>query len=154
MEVLKMISLGRHLLINMSGCHKRKLNSLRTCIDILERGVDLAGATKIGTVSHEFDPKGVTVLVGLAESHISIHTWPETGEARADVYTCGEDMDPQKAADYILEQFGCRNAVILDVDRTSHNFQTNTRMFSKPRKRAQGSIASSKILDMTRKRPA
>lgn len=48
------------------------------------------GAHVLGSVTHRFDPQGVSVLLLLAESHLSVHTWPEAGAAYVDVFTCGE----------------------------------------------------------------
>ena len=51
--------------------------------------------------SHKFEPHGVTAVALLAESHISIHTWPENGNAVCDVFTCGDDTSPRTAAVYM-----------------------------------------------------
>lgn len=82
----------------------------------------------------------MSVVIGIAESHISIHTWPETGDATVDVYTCGEEMNPDTAAQYIIEKFDCKKAAILDVNRNDRNgFQTQIRRYLKPRvRRTQG----------------
>jgi len=62
-------------------------------------------ATLMGEVSHHFQPQGVTALGLLAESHISIHTWPEHGYAAADIFTCGDRSNPQRAADFLIRRF-------------------------------------------------
>ena len=54
---------------------------------------------------HKFDPQGVTALAMLAESHLSIHTWPEKGVAKCDIFTCGEKCDPHKAVEYLGKAF-------------------------------------------------
>jgi S-adenosylmethionine decarboxylase len=80
-------------------------NSLR---DAAEEG----GMTILGDMNHKFvgDGEGVTAVVLLAESHISIHTWPETGYASFDVYTCGE-TNPLKVAELIKEKLGATETV-------------------------------------------
>ena len=54
---------------------------------------------------HKFKPQGVTALAMLAESHLSIHTWPEKGVAKCDIFTCGEKCDPHKAVEYLGKAF-------------------------------------------------
>ena len=56
-----------------------------------------AGATLLNLITHQFQPQGVTGLALLAESHISIHTWPESGYAAIDVFTCGDHTMPEQA---------------------------------------------------------
>jgi len=65
----------------------------------------------------KFSPMGVSGVVIVAESHISVHTWPEKGYAALDVYTCGENADPEKAVDYILEQFKAQYAHVSEIKR-------------------------------------
>ena len=57
----------------------------------------------------EFDIQGVTAIALLAESHISIHTWPEKGMAVCDVFTCGEHTSPRSAATYMYEATGAND---------------------------------------------
>jgi S-adenosylmethionine decarboxylase proenzyme len=61
--------------------------------------------TLLGIQSHKLEPQGVSVVALLAESHLSIHTWPEHGSALIDVFTCGAG-NLQDHLDYVVEQFG------------------------------------------------
>jgi len=70
----------------------------------LTRAAEESGSTLISLTSHKFEPHGVTALGLLAESHISIHTWPEKGYAAADVFTCGLHCDPIKACRFLVKQ--------------------------------------------------
>jgi S-adenosylmethionine decarboxylase len=65
-------------------------------------------ATLLNLISHKFHPQGVTALALLAESHISIHTWPENGYAAVDVFTCGQG-DPRRACEFLVKQFQAQN---------------------------------------------
>jgi S-adenosylmethionine decarboxylase proenzyme len=65
----------------------------------LREAVIVAGATVIGEMRYPFRPLGVTVVLVLAESHASVHTWPEEGVAEVDVFTCGDTADPKLAFD-------------------------------------------------------
>jgi S-adenosylmethionine decarboxylase len=81
------------------------LNDERFVRQTLRRAVRESGATLISEVSHSFDPHGVTALGLLAESHISIHTWPEYAYAAVDVFTCGQRAVPEKACRYLVQAF-------------------------------------------------
>ncbi len=62
-----------------------------------------ARATVLDASFHRFSPQGVSGVVVLAESHISVHTWPEAGYAAVDVFTCGDRTMPHRAAEYLIE---------------------------------------------------
>ncbi|MFM8543765.1 MAG: adenosylmethionine decarboxylase, partial [Vulcanococcus sp.] len=68
-----------------------------------------AGATLLNLITHRFDPQGVTGLALLAESHISIHTWPESGYAAVDVFTCGDHTMPERACIVLSEELDAGN---------------------------------------------
>ena len=54
-------------------------------------------------ISNKFEPQGVTAIALLAESHISIHTWPESRYSAVDIFTCGKQMSPELASEYLIE---------------------------------------------------
>ena len=58
---------------------------------------------------HKFEPQGVTALAMLAESHLSIHTWPEKGIAMCDIFTCGDDCKPELAVEYLSKWLSSTN---------------------------------------------
>ena len=93
---------GTHLLIDMWGAHN--LTDGRLIREVLKRATDACGATLLHIHLHQFDHSGgVSGIAVLAESHISIHTWPERGFAAIDIFMCGR-CDPSKAIP-ILEDF-------------------------------------------------
>ena len=75
------------------------------------------GAVVLGDSFHRFSPQGVSGVVVIAESHLSVHTWPEYGYAAADIFTCGVTVDPQIAAEVLIEGLGCRNPNLTEVQR-------------------------------------
>ncbi len=75
------------------------------------------GAVVLGDSFHRFSPQGVSGVVVIAESHLSVHTWPEYGYAAADIFTCGVSVDPQIAAEVLIEGLGCRNPHLTEVQR-------------------------------------
>jgi S-adenosylmethionine decarboxylase len=93
--------MGNHYVIDISEANSDTLNNKEYLIDLLEAAAVMAGCTVIETIAHQFSPQGVSVITMLAESHISIHTWPERGEAALDVFTCGE-ADCRYAGDFII----------------------------------------------------
>jgi S-adenosylmethionine decarboxylase len=108
--------MGKHYLLNLYGCSYDLLNNEEYLINLLENAAIATGATVVQIISKKFSPQGVTVLILLAESHISIHTWPEKGEAAADIFTCG-DCHPKIGCDIIVEQLSCDNHTLSYIER-------------------------------------
>jgi S-adenosylmethionine decarboxylase len=108
--------MGKHYLLNLYGCSFIHLDDERYLIDLLENAAVASGATVIQTISKKFEPQGVTVLTLLSESHISIHTWPEKGEAAVDVFTCG-DCNPKIGCDIIIEQLKADKNTLSYIER-------------------------------------
>lgn len=102
--------LGTHIIAEFFGCSH--LNDLPVIREALIGAANACGATILGTHFHTFEPQGLTGYVLLAESHISVHTWPEYGYAAVDVYTCGL-METEKAVEHLRE--------ILKADRVEAN---------------------------------
>jgi S-adenosylmethionine decarboxylase len=95
--------MGKHFLLNLYGCSSILLNDERFLIDLMENAAVASGATVLKTVSHKFEPQGVTGICLLSESHISIHTYPELGKCYADIYTCGS-ANPKIGCDILIAQ--------------------------------------------------
>ena len=108
--------MGKHYLLNLYGCPFDRLNNHRFLVDLLENAAASSGATVVQTIYKKFDPQGVTVLCLLSESHISIHTWPEKGEAAVDIFTCG-DCEPKVGCDVIIHQINASNHTLSYIER-------------------------------------
>jgi S-adenosylmethionine decarboxylase len=108
--------MGKHYLLNLYGCSFDLLNNEHFLIDLLENAATASGATVIQTIYKKFEPQGVTVLTLLSESHISIHTWPEKGEAAVDIFTCGE-CTPKVGCDIIIHQLNADNNTLSYIER-------------------------------------
>lgn len=92
---------GIHLLADFHGVVPARLVAPDSIERLLRASADAAGARILHSHFHSFgEGMGVTGVVLLAESHISIHTWPESGFAAADIFMCGEAA-PQRALDVI-----------------------------------------------------
>jgi S-adenosylmethionine decarboxylase len=95
---------GTHLLIDLDGAEH--LDDLEVVESALRRSAEIAGATILNVDLHHFEPNGgISGVVVLAESHISIHTWPERKFAALDIFMCGE-CDPYRAIPVLKEAFG------------------------------------------------
>jgi S-adenosylmethionine decarboxylase len=100
------VSMGTHLLVNMYGCPPDLLERAERVSTLLNEVVSETGLTKLGENVHQFEPYGVTAIVLLAESHISIHTWPEqNGSAAVDIFTCGHPSSADRAFEALKEKF-------------------------------------------------
>jgi len=86
--------IGKHCLLNIQGARKDRLDDLTFLTKLLRDAAVETGATVLDSCSKKFEPQGVTIVILLSESHISIHTWPERGSALIDIFTCGDDVDP------------------------------------------------------------
>ncbi|WP_448587717.1 adenosylmethionine decarboxylase [Thermocrinis sp.] len=95
-------TLGLHILADLHGINADLIDRVEDIKNLLETAVKVAGLTKISSHYYQFQPHGATGVILLAESHISIHTWPEHGLATVDVYTCGDPSKAYKAMDYII----------------------------------------------------
>ncbi len=96
---------GTHCILELFGCSPELLNDEAFIRETVAQSSREGMSTLIQLSSHKFSPQGVTALALLAESHISIHTWPENGYAAVDVFTCGETANPQLACAYLARAF-------------------------------------------------
>ena len=85
--------------------------------DILVGAARACGATIVDVAFHEFNPFGVSGVVVIAESHLSVHTWPEYRYAAVDIFTCGDVIRPEEAAAYVAARFRCKNPSIVEMKR-------------------------------------
>ena len=94
---------SKHLLLELYRCDCEKLNDESFLRCSLNRAAKIANATVLNLMSNKFEPQGVTAIALLAESHISIHTWPESNYSAVDIFTCGQNMLPELASQYLIE---------------------------------------------------
>jgi len=105
---VKMKSLGYHLILELEGCPSAVLDDEETVRTLMTRAVAVSGATMIQPFFHRFSPQGVSGVVIISESHFSIHTWPEYGYAAIDIFTCGDQIDMEIAAETLRSGFRAR----------------------------------------------
>jgi S-adenosylmethionine decarboxylase len=110
-------ALGRHLLLELFDCDFDAISSLDTVKSALVEAAKRAHATIVDVVFHEFNPFGISGVVVIAESHLSIHTWPEHRYAAVDIFSCGDVLEPEVAANYLVEQFGAERTSVVELQR-------------------------------------
>lgn len=99
---------GRHVTMDLRDVDFDKLNDVDFLKATMVEAVNRCGATIVGESFIKFNPQGVTGVLVLSESHLSIHTYPEEGFAAVDCYTCGTTVDPEVACDYMKAVLGGR----------------------------------------------
>jgi len=103
--------------VELYGCKADVLNDKERIEQIMMEAAERAGATIVQKVFHLFNPHGVSGVVVIAESHLTIHTWPEYGYAAVDVFTCGSKVDPWKAYEYIKRELEAEHSSIMEMYR-------------------------------------
>jgi S-adenosylmethionine decarboxylase len=101
----------KHILFTLKGCPFDLLDDEEFIRMVLFKASKECNSTLLDLTVHKFEPQGVTGIAMLAESHLSIHTWPENGMAVCDVFTCGDSTEPEKAVEYMQEQLKATDIV-------------------------------------------
>ena len=112
-----MNALGKHLLLELQGCDKGVLNDISFLRSTMLAAARECGATILGESFHQFSPQGVSGIVVIAESHLFIHTWPEYGYAAADIFTCGNSVQPERAVGVLLKGLNSTNHSMVEMRR-------------------------------------
>jgi len=106
-----------HLLVELWDANRAKLDSVTDVHEILVEAAKKARVTVLHSAFHRFSPVGVSGVVVIAESHITIHTWPEAGYAAADIFTCGDNAVPELAAEHMAQALESRRMEVTRVTR-------------------------------------
>ncbi len=112
-----MKALGTHIVCELSGCDFGILTDVDAVREMMIGAANASRATVMEVAFHRFQPQGVSGVVVLAESHISIHTWPELGYAAMDFYTCGDHTDPWLACEHAARVLGAGSMLTTEVKR-------------------------------------
>ena len=112
-----MQALGRQILIEFYDCQSEVLTDRDRIRQYMLEAAHHAGATVISDTFHHFKPDGINGVVVIAESHISIHTWPEHRYAAVDVFTCGDSVDPWGVPHYLQEKLHAKSVSSMEIKR-------------------------------------
>ena len=99
----------KHILFDLKDCPSELLDNEEHIRMSLYVAAKVSNSELININAHKFKPQGVTGLAMLADSHISIHTWPEKGIAMCDIFTCGDGCKPELAVDYLSKWLSSTN---------------------------------------------
>jgi S-adenosylmethionine decarboxylase len=110
-------TIGHHYIVEASGCDPKIIGSVEKVQQILVKAAEIAGAQVWSISFSRFPPQGVSGVVVISESHISTHTWPEYGYVALDIYTCGKNVDPEKAVVFAVEAFESSTSHITEITR-------------------------------------
>lgn len=109
--------LGVHFLLDFAGCKQGILDSENEIATLLQKTATAANVTILNLYTHKFSPQGVSGAAVIAESHISIHTWPDKDYVALDIFTCGDIALPQKAVEYLTAALEPKVSQIRELSR-------------------------------------
>ena len=133
-----MNALGEHMLLEYYGCDAVKLAHSDEVKEIVVNAVRQAHGTVVTNIFHNFSPHGVSGVVVIAESHVTIHTWPEHACAAVDIFSCSARLDKTLLRDMLKEQLGASEV-------TTRNFERGLRGRAlAPDREAPASLAAAK----------
>ncbi|MEO1653278.1 MAG: adenosylmethionine decarboxylase [Bacteroidota bacterium] len=112
-----MKALGNHILVEFYNCDEKRLNDAAWMEETMQEATRRSGATIVGSHFHTFNPHGVSGVIIIAESHLSVHTWPEYGYAAVDIFTCGDTLDADQAFEYLKEGLQAKNTATIEMKR-------------------------------------
>ena len=111
-----MKTIGRHLIAEYYECRRDTLDDVSTVKQAMLDAARAIGATVLGDNFHQFEPHGVSGTVVIAESHLSVHTWPENGYVAVDIYTCG-GLDPRIGFELLADRLGAQGCRVQEILR-------------------------------------
>jgi len=109
--------LGLHFLLDVAGAPFERLDDLVLVETALVETARAMGSKVLGIHLHRLAPQGISGVVVISESHLTIHTWPERGEAAVDVFTCGDPDRARAAVEALPARLGARGHRLLEVRR-------------------------------------
>ncbi len=104
MEVRTMI-VGKHFIADLYGVDPKIISTEENVRPIVEKVIAHTGLNKVNSLYNQFNPHGVTGLILISESHISVHTWPEYELVSLEIFTCGDTEQAEKAFNLLIEEF-------------------------------------------------
>lgn len=107
--------IGKHIIADFWDCDYR--DNAKDLLAMIIDAANISNARILDTVYHQFEPSGSTALLLLAESHISLHTWPEYGYIAIDIFTCGHEMKPELAVEYLKKMLKPKRSNIQLLNR-------------------------------------
>ena len=117
--------LGIHILLDLGGAPFATLDDPLLIQEALLSTIREMGATVLGVDLHRLSPQGISGVVVISESHLTIHTWPERGEAAVDVFTCGDPVRARAAVDALPVLLGAASHTLREVGRGAESTESS-----------------------------
>jgi S-adenosylmethionine decarboxylase proenzyme len=111
-----MEGLGKHVLVELFHCDELRIDSVKEVKEVMLRAAELCKTTVIQHFFHKFSPYGISGVVLIAESHLTIHTWPEHAYAAVDLFLCG-DHDWHVVVEHLKGAFGAERCSVFELTR-------------------------------------
>ena len=108
---------AHHLILDCYGCPPERLDNLKIVEAVMLETAEKIKVQVLKSHFHKFAPQGVSGMVLIAESHLSIHTWPERGYAAIDIFTCGTGTLTHLAPDYLKQNLQVKTMKIRELER-------------------------------------
>ena len=137
-----MYSAGISCLVELYGCPAELLDDECFIEEKLREAVEHARATLLEQSTKRFHPQGVTAFALLAESHVSIHTWPELSYAAIDVFTCGNRAMPERAIEFLVNALQPRRHTVQRVERGTGLGRDALKAVPKPQEEAPAAVSA------------
>jgi S-adenosylmethionine decarboxylase len=112
-----METVGHHYIVEGSGCNPDVISRVDHVDHIIKKKKEVANVQVWAISFHRFSPTGVSGVVVISESHLSVHTWPELGYVALDIFTCGDQAKPEAAVQHALKALGATSMHITEVTR-------------------------------------
>lgn len=129
-----MEALGRQILVEFYDCDSDKINDVEFIESSFLSAVRTSKATIISHNFHKFSPHGISGVVVIAESHVTIHSWPEYNYAAVDIFTCGDTIDPWVIQENLKKAFNSQNTSSMEMKRGMFKVEPGEKLLFKPDK--------------------
>lgn len=117
--------LGQHLIVEFYGCDPACIEDPEQVKALMNKAAIEAGASIVSSDFHTFSPHGVSGVIIIKESHLTVHCWPEYGYASVDIYTCGNQVDPWKSLEILKNGFQAQEMETSLIKRGNKKLLTN-----------------------------
>ena len=111
-----MTTIGRHLIVEFYDCDRAVLDDVARIRAMALAATREVKATIMGEIFQRYEPQGVSGVVLIAESHLSIHTWPESAYVAADIFTCG-GLDPRPGVAFLGRELRAASSRVQEILR-------------------------------------
>jgi S-adenosylmethionine decarboxylase len=116
-EKFNMETIGRHVISDLWECNANFLDNIEFIEKVMVDAALEAGADIREITFHKFHPQGISGVIIISESHLTIHSFPEHRYASIDIYTCGEIINPHVAAKFLAEHLESKRVESLEIPR-------------------------------------